>query len=88
MLLLEWGLLGAGAGAALARVHALYPNMWVIVLSCQPEVHRHALAAGADAFVCKADSPEQTIKTLRAARSRGGARRATDDSAMTEGTDE
>ena len=88
LLLLEWDLLGAGAGAALARVHALYPNMWVIVLSCQPEVHRHALAAGADAFVCKADSPEQTIKTLRAVCAHGGVGRATDDGAMTEGADD
>ena len=88
LLLLEWDLLGAGAGAALARLHAMYPHLRVIVLSCQPEARRHALAVGADAFVCKADSPEQTIKTLRAARAHGGVGRATDDSAMAGGTDE
>ena len=88
LLLLEWDLLGAGAGAALARLHAVYPDLRVIVLSCQPEVRRHALAAGADAFVSKADSPEQMLKTLRAARARGSAGRATDDGALTEGTDD
>ena len=88
LLLLEWGLLGAGVGAALARLHAVYPDLQVIVLSSQPEARQHALAAGADAFVSKADSPEQMLKTLRAARSRGDAGRATDNSAMTEGTDE
>src|SRR5881392_1209101 len=30
LLLLEWGLLGAGAGAALARLHAVYPDLQVI----------------------------------------------------------
>ena len=88
LLLLEWGLLGTGVGAALARLHVVYPDLQVIVLSGHPEARQHALAAGADAFVSKADSPEQMLKTLRAVRSRGGARRATDDSAMTEGTDE
>jgi DNA-binding NarL/FixJ family response regulator len=86
LLLLDWGLLGAAVGAILARLHAMYPNLQVIVLSGHPEAHQHALAAGADAFVSKADSPEQLLKTLRAARARRGAGRATDDSAMTEGT--
>ena len=88
LLLLEWDLLGTGASAALARLQARYPHLRVIVLSCQPEVRRHAFAAGADAFVCKADSPEQMIKTLRAVRTRGGAGRATDSSAMTGETDD
>jgi DNA-binding NarL/FixJ family response regulator len=88
LLLLDWGLLGAGAGAALARLHAVYPNLQVIVLSGHPEARQHALAAGADAFVSKADSPEQMLNTLRAARARRGAERATDDGAMTEGSDD
>jgi DNA-binding NarL/FixJ family response regulator len=89
LLLLEWGLLGTGASAALVSLHARYPQMRVIVLSCRPEERQQALAAGADAFVCKADSPEQTLKTLRAVRARGGAGHATDDSrAMREGTND
>jgi DNA-binding NarL/FixJ family response regulator len=88
LLLLDWLLLGAGAGAALARLHAVYPDLQVIVLSGHPEARQRALAAGADAFVSKADSPEQMLKTLRAARARRGAGRAAEDSAMTEGTDE
>ena len=87
-LLLEWGLLGAGVGAALARLHAMYPDLQVIVLSGHPEARQHALAAGADAFVSKADSPEQMLKTLRAAWACRGAGRATDDGAMTEGIHE
>ena len=88
LLLLDWGLLGAGAGRSLARLHAVYPDLQVIVLSGHPEARQHALAAGANAFVSKADSPEQMLKTLRAAWARGGAGRATDDGAMTEGIHE
>jgi CheY-like chemotaxis protein len=88
LLLLEWSLLGPGVGAALARLHAVYPDLQVIVLSGHPEARQHALASGADAFVSKADSPEQMLKTLRAARARGGTGRATGDGTMTEGSDE
>ncbi|HWE60188.1 MAG TPA: response regulator transcription factor, partial [Chloroflexota bacterium] len=62
LLLLEWELPGAGSGAGLARLRALYPDMRVVVLSGHSEARRHALTAGADAFVSKADSPEQLIK--------------------------
>ncbi|MDB5058199.1 MAG: putative two-component response regulator [Chloroflexi bacterium] len=65
LLLLDWGLLGNDASAAPARLHATYPNILVVVLSEQPEARRQALAAGADAFVSKAASPEQMIATLR-----------------------
>ena len=89
LLLLEWGLLGTGASAALASLHAMYLHLRVVVLSCRPEERQQALAAGADAFVCKADSPEQMLKTLRAVCARGAAGRATDESrAMREGTDD
>jgi CheY-like chemotaxis protein len=45
----------------------LCPGLPVIVLSGQPEVRRTALAAGADAFVSKADPPEQLLAALRSA---------------------
>ena len=95
LLLLEWGLLGAGVVAALAGLRVAYPHLQVMVLSGHPEVRRHALAAGADAFVSKADSPEQMLETLRAARGAAGraddARRATTEGAgacTAEGADE
>jgi DNA-binding NarL/FixJ family response regulator len=88
LLLVDWGLLGAGVNAALASLRAGFPNLQVIVLSGHPEVRRQALAAGVDDFVSKADSPEQMVKTLRAARARGSAGRADGSTAMMEGTDE
>jgi DNA-binding NarL/FixJ family response regulator len=68
LLLLEWELLGAEASAGLARLHALYPRLHIIVLSGHPETRQQALAAHADAFVSTADSAEQMIKILKTAR--------------------
>jgi DNA-binding NarL/FixJ family response regulator len=63
--LLEWELLGVEAGLTLARLCAAHPQVRFVVLSTQPEVRRRALAAGAYAFVSKADSPEQVSSVLR-----------------------
>lgn len=65
LVLLDWGLLGSGAGAALAQMRAAYPQVQMVVLSGHSEVRAQALAAGAHAFVSKADSPEQVGKALR-----------------------
>jgi DNA-binding NarL/FixJ family response regulator len=73
LLVLDWGMLGARSGAALERLRLLSPGLRVIAISERPEAGRQALAAGADAFVCKADAPQQMVTTLRAARARDGA---------------
>jgi DNA-binding NarL/FixJ family response regulator len=70
LLFVDWGLLGAEAGVTLARLHALCPRLQVIALSGHPEVRQAARAAGADAFVSKADSIEQLVKTLHAVLAR------------------
>jgi DNA-binding NarL/FixJ family response regulator len=70
LLFVDWGLLGAEASVTLARLHALCPHLQVIALSGRPEVRQAACAAGADAFVSKADSTEQLVKTLRAVLAR------------------
>jgi DNA-binding NarL/FixJ family response regulator len=87
LLLLDWELLGVGADVGMARLRALYPGMQVVVLSGHPEARRHALAAGADAFVSKADSPEQMIKTLHAVCARDDAGSA-DNSTLEENNHE
>jgi two-component system response regulator DesR len=71
LLLVEWEVLGPEADRALARLHALSPRPQVIAVSGHPEACRHAVTAGADAFVCKADPPEQVVQTLRAFQARG-----------------
>lgn len=41
------------------------PQARVIVMSGRPEVGRDALEAGADAFVCKGDTPDRLLAALR-----------------------
>ena len=52
------------------EIVATAPSARVIVMSGRPETRYHALAAGADAFVCKGDSPDSLLAALRAATGR------------------
>jgi DNA-binding NarL/FixJ family response regulator len=52
---------GQGLLSALRRVS---PNLCVIALSVRSEARRAALAAGADAFVYKCDSPERLLAAI------------------------
>jgi DNA-binding NarL/FixJ family response regulator len=52
---------GQGLLSALRRA---CPGLFVIILSGRPEVRRAALAAGADAFVCKCDPPERLLAAI------------------------
>jgi len=65
VVLLDWGLHGAPASSLLAHLRHSYPHVRVVVLSGQPGVEQDALAAGADAFVSKADPPERLLEALR-----------------------
>jgi DNA-binding NarL/FixJ family response regulator len=64
LILLEWELPGQANGY-LTELRALSPGPYVIVLSSQPEQREAVLASGAEAFVSKADAPEQLLATLR-----------------------
>jgi DNA-binding NarL/FixJ family response regulator len=45
-----------------------YMNISVIVLSCRPETRSKALAAGADAFISKADPPDRLLQAISSAK--------------------
>jgi DNA-binding NarL/FixJ family response regulator len=64
LLLLDWGLPGIAVEDLLMALRAACPALAVIVLSGQPEAEENALAAGADAFVSKADPPEQVLAAI------------------------
>ena len=60
LLLVDWRL----PGLDIAALRHACPRTRVTVLSSRPEERRPALAAGADAFVCKGDSPEALLAGL------------------------
>ena len=65
IVLLSWDLPGLAANSPLSSLREMHPKLSVIALSGRPEVRRAALSAGANAFVSKADPPEQLLATLR-----------------------
>jgi DNA-binding NarL/FixJ family response regulator len=65
VILLEWELPGRAGEELLADLGSLNNGFQVIVLSRRPEARQAALAAGAGAFVSKADAPEQLMTALR-----------------------
>jgi len=68
MLLVDWALLPAKAGAALAALRAVCPAALVIVLISHLDARQQAaLSAGADAFISKGESPDRVAERLRAA---------------------
>jgi DNA-binding NarL/FixJ family response regulator len=66
--LLDWSLPGVAVDELLPALRGTCPNLFVIVLSGQPEARRAALAAGANAFVSKADPPEELLAAIRSVK--------------------
>jgi DNA-binding NarL/FixJ family response regulator len=64
LVLLDWRLPSTTAADLLLALRGVCPDLHVIVLSERPETRRAALAAGADAFVSKADPPEQLLAII------------------------
>jgi DNA-binding NarL/FixJ family response regulator len=64
LVLLGWELPGLAAIDPLTALRRVCPDLIVIALSGRPEARRAALTAGADAFVSKADPPEQLLTAI------------------------
>jgi DNA-binding NarL/FixJ family response regulator len=65
LVLLDWNLTGLRPEDVFAALRARFPGTAVVVLSTRREPCARALAAGADAFVCKADAPKLLLATLQ-----------------------
>lgn len=65
LILLEWELPGRPIAALLPALHNGAARTRVVVLSRHPEVEGAALAAGADAFMSKAETPDHFLAALR-----------------------
>ena len=66
LVLLDWSMGDSVPAEQVRAVRQACPRAAVIALSAQPGVEDAALAAGADAFVSKADPPELLLATIRA----------------------
>jgi len=64
LVLLEWELTKRRTTEILMVFRRLIPGIKVIALSGNPEVSSLALEAGADAFVCKCDSPDRLLAAM------------------------
>jgi DNA-binding NarL/FixJ family response regulator len=91
LVLLDWELPGRPVGSStglgqglLTSLRTGCPHLKVVALSGRPEVRQVALAAGADAFVLKGDSPEQLITTIRQLVGGRGDEKAASDIAIQE----
>ena len=65
LVLLDWGLQCSENPDLLSALRGCCPGLALVVLSSQPEAEQEALDAGADAFVTKADPPEQLLAAIR-----------------------
>jgi DNA-binding NarL/FixJ family response regulator len=74
VVILDWGLSGLTGTDLVGALHALEPRPRVIVLALREDVREAALAAGADGFASKDESPDQLVTTLRALQSEGACR--------------
>lgn len=80
LLLLDWELPkeaklccpAASKRRLLERLYGLQPDLKVIAMSGRPEARAQALAAGADGFVSKVESPERLLAAVRAVGSSSG----------------
>lgn len=66
LLLVDWELLSASPGVALAELRQACPAALVVVLISQLDARQQAaISAGADAFISKAETPERVAERLR-----------------------
>ncbi len=70
LLLLDWDLQVWATVDLLSVLRQLCPTPYVIVLSSRPDARHAAMAAGAHAFVCKADPPERLLAAIDDCRSK------------------
>jgi DNA-binding NarL/FixJ family response regulator len=68
LVFMDWELPGMASVELLALLHQILPQSSVIVLSGRQEARRSALAAGADAFISKAEPPERLLAVIEDCR--------------------
>jgi DNA-binding NarL/FixJ family response regulator len=64
LVLLDADLPGMPLADLIAQLHQICINVHTIVLSSRNEERERAVAAGADAFVCKCDAPDELLSAI------------------------
>lgn len=64
LIFVEWELPGLPIEEILDALHHQHDSFRVVVMGQTPEARTTALAAGADAFLCKSAGPEQVLSVL------------------------
>ncbi len=64
LVLIDWSLMGMPEENLMQLLRNRYATLRVIAMSGQQELSQAALKAGADAFVCKAESPEKLLNII------------------------
>jgi DNA-binding NarL/FixJ family response regulator len=62
--LIDWELTGMPPADLLAQLYKTCDKVHTIVLSSRAETRDQAMAAGAGAFVCKCDAPEELMAAI------------------------
>ena len=65
LLLLSWDLPGMKVSELLGQIRILCPKLSIIALSGKSNNRELALQSGADDFICKGDSPEKLLASIR-----------------------
>jgi DNA-binding NarL/FixJ family response regulator len=84
VVLLDWELGGIPGSALVEACRSAFPEISIVALSGRVQNPAAVLAAGADGFVGKNESPEQLLQTLRRV-SRGGSEATRGGGAIPEG---
>ena len=72
IILLDWELSGNGMWDEVANLRKLVQGVSIIALSVRPESARTARAAGADAFVSKAENSDVLLETIHKVEQKAG----------------
>jgi DNA-binding NarL/FixJ family response regulator len=67
LVLLSWRLPGLAGADLLPELRSECDDLYVIVLSGRPEARQAVLAAGANAFISKVESPEKLLAAIASA---------------------
>jgi DNA-binding NarL/FixJ family response regulator len=72
LVLLDWELAGPRSSELVKTLRAFCPSLSVIAMSSHPETRKVALAAAADAFVSKGDTPQRLLAAVANCRLQKG----------------